>query len=30
MKKNTITACLCLALSVAIMIYTGLNFLAAR
>ena len=23
MKKNTITACLCLALSVAIMIYTG-------
>lgn len=30
MKKNTITACLCLALSVAIMVYSGMNFLAAR
>ena len=30
MKKNTITACLCLVLSVAVMVYSGMNFLAAR
>ena len=30
MKKNTITACLCLVLAVAIMAYSGMNFLAAR
>ena len=30
MKKNTITACLCLVLAVAIMVYSGMNFLAAR
>ena len=30
MKKNKITACLCLALSIAIMVYSAMNFLAAR
>ena len=29
-KKNYITAALSLALAVAIMVYTGMNFLAAR
>ena len=29
-KKNYITAALSLALAVAIMIYTGMNFMAAR